>query len=146
MNYDEFIHISGESYNDVSIQQYQKEIEPAYMALPVEIVKDKEAFCKWWNKNRELCAFISKQYTQIYELGKQLASTSATLQEKDAQLKDANDVIKNQFKTTEKLGREVTILKLRAAFAPEKLTNQMRLAFFEEYEEAKKTAKEYGII
>jgi len=146
MNYDEFIHISGESYNDISLEQYHKEIEPAYMALPDIIVSNKEQFCKFWAKHRLLCKFISEQYTQIYELGKQVASASKNAQDLQAQLTDANAIIKNLEKTNIKLGRDNNILRLRAAFAPEKLVNEMRLAFFEEYEAFKANAKELGII
>jgi len=146
MNYDEFIHISGESYNDISVETYHNDIEPAYMALPGWICKDKETFCKWWSKNRELCTFISAQHRQNYELGKQVASASKNAQDLQAQLTDANAIIKNLENTNIKLGRDNNILRLRAAFAPEKLVNEMRLAFFEEYEAFKANAKELGII
>jgi len=146
MNYDEFIHISGESYNDISPDQYKYEIEPAYMNLPDKIVKDKESFCKFWSKNRELCKFISEQHAKIYSLAKQVASASKNAQDLQAQLTDANAIIKNLENTNIKVGRENNILRLRAAFAPEKLVKEMRLAFFEEYEAFKANAKELGII
>lgn len=146
MNYDEFIHISGESYNDISVEQYHKEIEPAYMALPDSLIKSKEDFCKFWSKNPELCKFISQQYETIYSLGKQVSSASKNAQDLQAQLTDANAIIKNLEKTSQKFGRDIQHLRLRAAFAPEKLVNEMRLYYFEEYENAKATAKELGII
>ena len=146
MNYDEFIHISGESYNDISVEQYHNEIEPAYMALPDSFLKSKEDFCKWWSRNRELCKFISKQNKTVYELGKQVSSTSKTLQDTQAQLTDANNSIKNYRDTIYKIGTEKMVLMLRAAFAPEKLRDEMRLLFFDDYDEHYKAAKANGII
>ena len=108
MNYDEFIHISGESYNDISPDQYKYEIEPAYMNLPDKIVKDKESFCKFWSKNRELCKFISEQHAKIYSLAKQVASASKNAQDLQAQLTDANAIIKNLETRTSRSGVKTT--------------------------------------
>jgi chromosome segregation ATPase len=109
MNYNEFIAISKESMNDITFEVYSKEIEPCYNWLPE--VNSKQDFIKWWNKNKDLCRWISNTLVLLEEV----SSEKQKLKKKVDELEGRVSLLKNEKEVVmeEKEGLEMDMKKMQ---------------------------------
>ena len=146
MMYSEFLKLANLTENDIPFDVYTNEIELAYRDMPDEIVKDKQAFVKWWKANRELCRWISKRVADADTMTKEYCKEANARKEAEKAIAERDTRINALTKDNEQIAKKLVVIKLRAAFAPEVLTKDMKLLFFDNYEEAKRVAIENGII
>lgn len=150
MMYNEFLTIAGLKEDEVSFEVYSKEIEPAYREMPFDLTNDKKAFAKWWKSNRELCRWISQKVLDLDMMNSAYArdekKIAGLVEKHDQETKDFDNRIETMVEQNCDLGKQVHELKLRAAFAPDALINDVRLEIFPNYEVEKACAVAYGII
>lgn len=150
MMYSEFLKLANLTENDIPFDVYTHEIELAYRDMPDEIVKDKQAFVKWWKGNRELCRWISQKVLDLDMMNSAYArdekKIAGLVEKHDQETKDFDNRIETMVEQNCDLGKQVHELKLRAAFAPDALINDVRLEIFPNYEVEKACAVAYGII
>jgi len=150
MMYNEFLTIAGLKEDEVSFEVYSKEIEPAYREMPFDLTNDKKVFAKWWKANRELCRWISQKVLDLDMMNSAYArdekKIAGLVEKHDQETKDFDNRIETMVEQNCDLGKQVHELKLRAAFAPDALINDVRLEIFPNYEVEKACAVAYGII
>lgn len=146
MMYSEFLKLANLTQEDIPFDVYTHEIELAYRDMPDEIVKDKQAFVKWWKGNRELCRWISKRVADADTMSSEYCKETKARKEAEKAIADHINRLNALTKDNEQIAKKLVVIKLRAAFAPEELTKEMKILFFDNFEEAKRVAIENGII
>lgn len=142
MQWEEFNRLAK---TEVTYEVYSEQIEPAYMALPVEAL-DKQKFIKLWKTNLELIRNISQLALIEMSLRQENADLRKRLENHTRQEREVTMECDHLRQDVEELTKQNRILKLRAAFAPDKLIAETRLEIFPEYWKAAKEAQDYGIV
>ena len=142
MQWEEFNRLAK---TEVTYEVYSEQIEPAYMVLPDAGV-DKQKFIKWWKTNPELIRNISQLALIEMSLRRENADLRKCLENHTRQEREVTMERDHLRQDVEELTKQNWILKLRAAFAPDKLIAETRLEIFPEYWKAAKEAQDYGIV
>ena len=142
MQWEEFNRLAK---TEVTYEVYSERIEPAYMVLPDADV-DKQKFIKWWKENPELIRNISQLALIEMSLRTENADLRKRLENHTRQEREAAMERDHLRQEVEELTKQNRVLKLRAAFAPDKLVAETRLEIFPEYWKAEKEAQNYGIV
>lgn len=142
MQWEEFNRLAK---TEVTYEVYSEQIEPAYMVLPDAGV-DKQKFIKWWKENPELIRNISQLALIEMSLRTENADLRKRLENHTRQEREVAMERDHLRQDVEELTKKNRVLKLRAAFTPDKLVAETRLEIFPEYWKAKKEAQNYGIV
>ena len=142
MQWEEFNRLAK---TEVTYEVYSEQIEPAYMVLPDAGV-DKQKFIKWWKTNPELIRNISQLALIEMSLRQENDDLRKRLENHTRQEREVAMERDHLRQDVEELTKQNRVLKLRAAFAPDKLVAETRLEIFPEYWNAAKEAQDYGIV
>ena len=146
MMYSEFLKLANLTENDIGWYYYTSDIEPAYREMPDDIVKDKQAFVKWWKANTALCKWISNKVQELESMEQDFKEKVEEAAKAKKEVEERQATIETIVNANTELSNAVYRLQLRAAFAPEKLTDEMRLKMWDSYEDNKLAAIQDGII